>query len=192
MLKQVILGAMLTLLQVGTFACAQDDVSQKLIERLEKDNARLADENESLKSKIAELEAKLKSLSKEDEPTKNNDKKDPVQIDRVWKGKLVNQKGEGAGITFTVQSKDGNKFTFLSNEERGARWEYDCVLTTATKFKLVDVRRLQANAGITNPPPVGAIAGGGSFNGKKLAFDMNWQSAGLKMRFEGELQDAAK
>lgn len=191
-MRQVMLASILIVLQIGNFACAQDDVSQKLIERLEKDNARLADENEALKSKIAELEAKLQSFSKGGEPSKNNDKKDPAQLGRIWKGKLVNQKGEGAGITFTIQARDDNKITFLSNEERGARWEYDCVLTTATKFKLVDVRRLQANAGISNPQPVGAITGGGSFNGKKLAIDMFWQSAGIKMRFEGEAQDTAK
>ena len=79
MQRLILLASMAVFMSDVAVIHAQDDVSQKLIDRLEKDNERLTKENEALNEKIRELEARILKLNEklsDAEGDNENGKKD--------------------------------------------------------------------------------------------------------------------
>ena len=110
------------------------------------DFAALKSEVESLQKQVANLKSQLAEVEKEREALRAELKKadpevtpadEPVvaPVGTTWRGKQVNQKGEGVGWEWAVTAREGKKITFQAKGEFGVIWEYDATLTSPNEFK---------------------------------------------------------
>ncbi len=172
-------------------ACQADDKS---------DLAKLKSELELLREQVATLKADLTKVERERdglraELQKKSDSEatatdDPTvaPVGMTWKGKQLNQKGEGVGWEWTVTARDGKNVTFRAKGEFGVIWEYDATFTSPKEFKIVTVRRIQKSSKVKDPEPVGAITGRGSITAKnQLTAEIFWKEGKLNMKFLGDV-----
>ncbi len=158
----------------------------------------LQSEIESLQKQLANLKSQLAEVENERDSLRSELKKSgavetPVDkpvvapVGTIWKGKQLNQKGEGAGWEWTVTARDEKKITFRAKGEFGVIWEYDASFTSPDEFKLLEVRRIQKSSKVKDPQPVGAITGRGSITAKnQLTVEVFWKEGKLDMKFLGD------
>ena len=108
-------------------------------------------------------------------------------VGTTWRGRQINQRGEGVGWEWMVTARDGKKITFRAKGEFGVIWEYDATFTSPDEFKLVEVRRIQKSSKVKDPEPVGAITGRGTITAKnQLTAEICWKEGTLALKFLGE------
>lgn len=112
MLRLIALATLLTSQISFQYAFAQDDLGKRLIERLEKDNRKLVEENEALKIKAAELEATIKELKEAvDDPKGKRSLSDRLAVGTVVTGQYAfpGAAGEVGTADLTITERDGSK-----------------------------------------------------------------------------------
>ena len=165
------------------------------------DPVNLKSELELLREQVATLKADLTKVERERDELRAELKQksdseasamgDPTvaPVGTTWRGRQVNQRGEGVGWEWTVTAREGKKITFQAKGEFGVIWEYDATLTSPDEFKFLEVRRIQKSSKIKNKDlePVGAISGRGTITAKnQLTAEIHWKEGKLDMKFLGD------
>ena len=165
------------------------------------DLAKLKSEIESLQQQVATLKSDLTDVERErdelraelqkktDTEAKTTDESTVAPVGMTWKGKTINQKGEGQAAEWRVIARDDKNVTFRVQAEFGDIWEYDATFTSPKEFKLVAARRIQKNSKVKNKDlePVGAVTGRGSITAKnQLTAEIHWKEGKLDMKFLGD------
>lgn len=169
MQRWITVFALLASLVCSTSGIAQDDVAMKLIDRLEKDNLKLVDENETLKRRIKELESAIAKLNKqiaEGGPKKKGDKEaleaeDPFELGSVWTGELNGRNPTDEfhqAMSAKITARDTNSFQLRTLSEE-VEWLYD-LKVTGKKLSLTRAEVLRAPDGFV--PAVGVAKIGSS------------------------------
>lgn len=116
---------------------------------------------------------------------------EPAPLGTVWKGTLKNQNGEKDDVEMRVSERDVEKktLTVVLTEKKGADWEFDGQFQNAKTFKITSVRRIQANQGVVNPPPVAGVTGTGTVTPKQLGMKYVWKEAKLNITITADLVD---
>lgn len=186
----IVFFVLISIASTGPLAFAQDDISKKYIDLLEK-NAQLKEELQILKVRIAELESKIEASpesKRTDRKIATTDEKelnDPLPKGLVLKGKFYDeQRGKkttsSAKLEVIERDIEGKTVTFLTTWENGAIWEFDCKVVGDKSLPITAVRRVRAaNAVVNDPqrPPVGGVSGHGSIGTKHLILEFVWREA---------------
>lgn len=164
---------------LGPIASAQDDVSKKYIELLEK-NAKLMDEIQTLKKENQTLEAKIEELQSghgEKPGTVEKEKKIVGALGTAWEGKATSA-GVSQHLEAKVIARVGKTMTLESKAENGAILQFECQFNGDDTYVIKNTRRIKAANGVVNPAPVGGVTGKGHIRKNTLVHNFVWKRTG--------------